>query len=291
MSRILVTGKNGQLGWELERALAPLAEVQAVDRETLDLADPDAIRRVVRASRPGVILNAAAYTAVDRAESDADQARAINAVAPGVLAEEAKRLGAWLVHYSTEYVFDGENTAAYVETDTPRPLNVYGQTKLEGEQAVQASGARHLIFRTSWLYGARGHNFLRTILRLRAERSELRIVDDQVGAPTWVRWVAEATAQVLAVLQQQREPAGLYHLTCAGSTSWYGFARAIAERVPASAGTQARLIPIPASEYPLPARRPMNSRLSNQRLQQDFGIALPSWESGLDLCLADYLSK
>jgi dTDP-4-dehydrorhamnose reductase len=288
----LVTGKGGQLGWELERALAPLGDVRAVDRETLDLSDPDSIRHYVRGSRPTIILNAAAYTAVDRAESEVEQARRINALAPAVLAEEAKRLGAWLVHYSTEYVFDGESAAAYVETDTPRPLNVYGQTKLEGEQAVQVSGAPHLIFRTSWLYGARGHNFMRTILRLRTERSELRIVDDQIGAPTWVRWVAEATAQVLTVLRQQRrEPEGLYHLTCGGSTSWYGFAKAIVERVPAISAPETKLTPIPTTEYPLPARRPKNSRLSNERLRQDFGITLPSWESGLELCLADYLSK
>lgn len=284
---ILLTGVKGQVGWELRRTLAPLGRVTAVDRAELDLADPDAIRAKVQAISPKLIVNPAAYTAVDRAEGEAEQARAINALAPAVLAEAAKDCGAILVHYSTDYVFDGTKTEPYTEDDAPHPLNVYGATKLEGEQAIRASGVRHLILRTSWVYETRGHNFLLTMQRLMRERHELKIVDDQVGAPTWARQIAEATALILAqCLSPARgadrpEPWGTYHLTCGGETSWYGFARAIAEL----GGFSTRLQPIPSSDYPTPARRPANSRLDNGKLERTFGLRLPDWREALELCL------
>lgn len=284
---ILLTGVKGQVGWELRRTLAPLGRVTAVDRAELDLADPDAIRAGVHALKPRVIVNPAAYTAVDRAESEAEQARAINAVAPAVLAEEAKRCGAILVHYSTDYVFDGSKPGPYLEDDPANPLNVYGATKWEGEEAIRASGVRHLILRTSWVYGTRGQNFLLTMQRLMRERAELKIVDDQIGAPTWSRLIAEATAQILAqCLSPARgadrpEPWGTYHLTCGGETAWYGFAQAIAEL----GGFSTRLLPIPSSDYPTPARRPANSRLDNGKLARNFGLRLPDWREALALCL------
>lgn len=284
---ILLTGVKGQVGWALRRSLASLGHITAVDREELDLADAAAIRARVRDLAPRIIVNPAAYTAVDRAESEAEQARAINAVAPGILAEEAKRCGAVLVHYSTDYVFDGAKPEPYLEDDPANPLNVYGATKWEGEQAIRASGVRHLILRTSWVYGRRGQNFLLTMQRLMHEREDLRIVDDQIGAPTWSQLIAEATAQILAqCLSPARgadrpEPWGTYHLTCGGATSWYGFARAIAEL----GGFSTRLLPIPSSDYPTPARRPANSRLDNGRLERTFGIRLPDWREALELCL------
>ena len=280
MTRILLTGRNGQVGWELERTLAPLAEIIAHDRAGLDLADLDRIRTVVRETRPDIIVNAAAYTAVDKAESEPDLAMAINGTAPGVLAEETKRLGALLVHYSTDYVFDGTKPAPYTEEDTPNPINAYGRSKLAGELAIQAVGGRHLILRTSWVYSLRGHNFLNTILRLAAERDELRIVDDQIGAPTWSHAIAEATGRLLALPQP---PEGLYHLSASGETSWHGFAKAIV----ATRGLATAVVPIPASDYPLPARRPANSRLDNCRLRKATGVALGDWQAQLALCLAD----
>jgi len=289
--KILLTGATGQVGWELRRSLACLGEVIAPDRGRMDLADAASVRRAVQALGPDLIVNPAAYTAVDRAESEPELARAINAVAPGVLAEEAARLGAVLVHYSTDYVFDGSKAGPYVEEDAPNPLNVYGQTKLAGEEAVRASGAAHLIFRTSWVYGLRGANFLLTMQRLMRERPELKIVDDQIGAPTWSRLIAEATAQVLARVfsppaargPRLAEPGGTYHLSCAGETSWYGFAAAIAELGKLEAVP--RLTPIPSSGYPTPARRPANSRLNNDRLEAAFGLRLPDWREALQLCL------
>ncbi|WIM06707.1 MAG: dTDP-4-dehydrorhamnose reductase [Candidatus Nitricoxidivorans perseverans] len=284
MIRILLTGKNGQVGRELERTLAPLGEVIALDRSGLDLADPDRIRAAVREAKPGIIVNAAAWTAVDRAESEEAAALAINGAAPGILAEESKRLGALLVHYSTDYVFNGTSARAYTEDDEPNPVGAYGRTKLAGEQAIRAAGGRHLIFRTSWVYGLHGHNFLKTILRLAAERDELRVVADQVGAPTWSRMIAEATALAIARLDGQD---GLYHLTAAGETSWHGFAEAIL-----AGALQAGLLEcsppvrrITTADFPTPARRPANSRLDNARLAADFGIALPGWGRQLDLCL------
>lgn len=284
---ILLTGAKGQVGWELRRSLAPLGNVTAVDSGAMDLACVDAIRAKVREVSPRIIVNPAAYTAVDKAEDERCRAQAVNAVAPGILAEEAKRCGAILVHYSTDYVFDGEKAGPYVEEDAPHPLNVYGQTKLAGEEAVRASGVRHLILRTSWVYGTRGSNFLLTMHRLMRERPELRIVDDQIGAPTWSRLIAEATAQILAqCLSPARgadrpEPWGTYHLSCGGATSWHGFASAIAEL----GGYKTRLVPIPSADYPTPARRPANSRLDNGKLERVFGLRLPDWRDALKLCL------
>lgn len=283
MRTILLTGSHGQIGWELQRTLVTLGRVVALDYYSLDLANPDSVRSAIRACSPQIIVNAAAYTAVDQAESEPDLALAVNGAAPGIMAEEAKKLGALLVHYSTDYVFDGAKTAPYAEDDRPNPINAYGRSKLAGDQAIAASGARYLIFRTSWVYGARGGNFLRTILRLAQERDELRIVDDQIGAPTWCRVIAEATAQVLACMQAREaaDACGTYHLSAAGSTSWYGFAQAILGH----AGSSCKIVPIPTREYPLPARRPANSVLSNARLNARFGIALPDWADALKLCL------
>lgn len=275
--RLLVTGSNGQVGRELVRTLAPLGEVVASDRAGADLARPDELVAAVRAARPAIIVNAAAYTAVDRAESEPEVARAVNAVAPGILAEEAKRLGALLVHYSTDYVFDGSKPAPYTEDDAPRPLNVYGRTKLEGEQAIRAADGRHLILRTSWVYGPRGSNFLLTMLRLGKERDELRVVDDQLGAPTSSAAIAEATARILG----SAEASGLFHLTASGRTSWHGFAAAIMRE----AGLSTRVVPIRSSEYPMAAKRPLNSVLSNDRLAATFGFRPSSWEDQLAACM------
>ena len=294
--RILLTGAEGQIGWELRRALAPLGTVTALDRRGLDLAHAEAIRARVAESDPQVIVNAGAYTAVDKAEAEPELAMAVNAAAPAVLAEEARRRGAALVHYSTDYVFDGEKDGPYVEDDVPRPLGAYGRSKLAGEQAVRASGAPHLVFRTSWIYAARGRNFLLTMLRLAREREELRVVSDQFGAPTWAREVADATSRVLARCAAEpdgpasaiRRLGGLYHLTAAGRTSWHGFAAAIVEHASRTPGVRAkRVTPIPTSEYPTPAARPKNSVLSSARLAQRFGVALPEWSASLPLCLAE----
>lgn len=282
MKRILLTGRNGQVGWELQRTLTPLGEVLAFDRTELDLADRDQLVAVVREAKPDIIVNAAAYTAVDQAESDVDSAWAINATAPGILAEEAKRLGALLVHYSTDYVFDGRKDGAYTEDDTPNPLNVYGRSKLGGEQAIAAAGGRHLILRTSWVYGNRGHNFLRTMLRLAGERDELRIVDDQHGAPTWSRLIAEATAFALV---RRDLPQGMFHLASRGETSWFGFA----EEIFANAGTglrRPRVSSCTTADYPLPAQRPANSRLDSGRFAREAGLELPDWADALALCMA-----
>jgi dTDP-4-dehydrorhamnose reductase len=279
---ILVTGARGQLGAELAPALAPLGRVVAVDRALLDLADADALVRVVREIAPAWIVNAAAYTAVDRAETERDTAFAINARAPGILAEEAKRLGAILVHYSTDYVFDGTRDVPYDETCAPNPLNVYGASKLAGEQAVAASGAAALTLRTSWVYGLRGSNFLLTIRRLAAERNVLRIVDDQVGTPNWTRALAEATASIVAQGRAEvAERAGLYHMSAAGQTSWHGFARAIIGDVP-----RPDVVPIASADYPTPALRPAYGVLATSRLRESFGIVLPEWRALLHRCLA-----
>lgn len=284
MKRILVIGRNGQVGWELERTLAPLGEVLACNRTRIDLAVPGDIRVAVREARPDIIVNAAAYTAVDKAESEPELAMAINGTAPGVLAEEANRSGALLVHYSTDYVFDGSKPTAYTEEDPPSPINSYGRSKLAGEQAIRTSGCRHLILRTSWVYGLRGQNFLRTMMRLAAERDELRIVDDQIGAPTWSRMIAQATALVLAAPEPVE---GLFHLTSAGQTSWFGFTEAILTSTRDKRDRTPRLTPISTSEYPLPAARPANSRLDCSRLMREAAISLPHWRVALDLCLQD----
>jgi len=290
-NRILVFGCIGQVGWELRHKLACLGPVTAIDYPQIDLSKPDSIRATVRAAQPAVIVNAAAYTAVDKAESEPELAMAINGTAPGVIAEEAKRLGSLLVHYSTDYVFDGAKQCPYVETDAPNPINVYGKTKLAGDQAIQAVGGDFLVLRTSWVYGARGSNFLLTMLRLAKEKPELRIVDDQIGAPTSSECIAQATADILAQLLAAAggglgECSGIYNLTSAGETSWFGFAKALLAQSAAAFGfTVPSLIPIRTSDYPRPARRPANSRLSCQRLAKTFGIAMPPWEDALSLVL------
>ncbi|HJS77989.1 MAG TPA: dTDP-4-dehydrorhamnose reductase [Burkholderiales bacterium] len=270
--RILLTGATGQVGWELRRTLAPLGEVRALDRFGLDLADVPTLVASVRALQPDVIVNSAAYTAVDKAESERDLAFAVNATAPRVLAEEARRIGAYLVHYSTDYVFDGEKPAPYAEDDATGPINVYGESKLAGEAAIRASGCRHLILRTSWVYGPRGKNFYLTMLRLAKERPELRVVDDQVGAPTSSLAIARATPVLIGKSAQ-----GLYHMTAAGETSWCGFARAILK----GAGLATPVVAIATSDYPTPARRPRNSRLDCSRLRHEHGVALAPWEEQL----------
>jgi dTDP-4-dehydrorhamnose reductase len=286
--RILIVGNAGQLGRELERVFAGFGPIVAVDRESVDLADPDQTRALVRRAAPEVILNAAAYTAVDRAESEMALAHAINALAPRVLAEEAVERNALLVHYSTDYVFDGSKHEPWTETDAPHPLNVYGACKLAGEQAIQNSQAKHLIFRTSWVYGPHGNNFLLTMLRLARERDRLSIVNDQSGAPTTSIELARAThAIVTGVLAGRfgppREWFGLYHMTCAGSVSWFGFAQAIFARASTLLGIKSpELTPIATKDYPTPAARPRNSVLSNAKLHARFGVQLPSWDSALE---------
>jgi dTDP-4-dehydrorhamnose reductase len=284
--KILLTGRDGQIGRELGRALAPLGAVSAVDIDEVDLADPDSVRRAVRRLDPDVMVNAAGYTAVDRAEAERDLAMAVNGTAPGVLAEEALRHEALLVHYSTDYVFDGEKDAPYLESDRPRPVNFYGESKLAGENAVRESGCSHLILRTSWVYGLHGRNFLRTILALARDREEIPVVDDQVGAPTWSGALADATARLVERIGGGGQPpGGTYHLTCGGSTSWCGFARAILEET--STRSPDRILPIPTSGYPTAAKRPPNSRLCCDRIRNDFGIALPDWRKSLRQCLGD----
>jgi dTDP-4-dehydrorhamnose reductase len=294
--RVLVTGAGGQVGAECARELDGRAEVLARDRAALDLAWPESVRDGVRAARPDVIVNCAAYTAVDRAETDREAAHAINAVAPGVLGEEAKRCGALLLHFSTDYVYDGTKPAAYVEDDAVNPLSVYGVTKLEGERAVAASGCAHVILRTSWVYGPRGKNFLFTMLRLGRERPELRVVDDQLGAPTSSRALARLVREILdrggdtdEISRDEVErcggASGVYHATAAGTTTWFGFARAIFEEMQRQKRLDfapPRLTPIATREYPTPARRPANSVLSNAKLRSAFGVEIADWRSGLE---------
>jgi dTDP-4-dehydrorhamnose reductase len=285
---ILVTGRDGQVGFELARALAPLGEVRAVDVADVDLRDAGAARDLVRDVRPSIVVNPAAYTAVDKAESDADVARAVNAVAPGILAEEAARLGAPFIHYSTDYVFDGEKRAPYTEEDTPNPTGAYGRTKLAGEEAVRCAGGRHVILRLAWVYGTRGQNFLLTMLRLGRERRALRVVDDQIGAPTWCRMIAEATAPLCRdLLAGAGLASGVYHLPAGGSTSWFGFAKEIFDRAKELLpGGPPSLEPIPTEAYPTPARRPAYSVLSGAKIAAAAGIALPHWREQLGLALA-----
>jgi dTDP-4-dehydrorhamnose reductase len=278
--KVLLTGRGGQVGWELERTLA--GDIVALDRERLDLASPSAIAEAIRTAKPDVIVNAAAYTAVDLAESEPHKARAINAEAPGVMAEAARRLGALLVHYSTDYVFDGSKAGPYAEDDSPNPLGVYGRTKLEGERAIQESGCRHLILRTCWVYGARGRNFLLTMLRLAAERPELRVVDDQVGSPTWSRAISRATVELLARGVENE----LVHVACEGYASWFRFADEIVRRTPERRPAQPAVVPIASSDYPTPARRPLNSRLSTAKLAGLLGHGQPPWQDSLAECLA-----
>jgi dTDP-4-dehydrorhamnose reductase len=275
--KILLTGAGGQVASALCTTLPPIGEVLALGRQQLDLADVLAIRQVVRSAAPAVIVNAAAYTAVDRAESEQDMAFAINAVAPEVLAQEAARLGALFVHFSTDYVFDGEKKTPYIEEDAPNPLNVYGRSKLAGERAIQNSGCRYLLLRTSWIYAEHGKNFLLTILRLAREGRELRVVDDQVGAPTSSAMIARAAAQAILRIERDRIGQGLFHMTATGAVTWCDFAKAIldAVRIPAS------VVPISSAEYPTAARRPRNSRMDSSKLGV-LGISMPTWRQGLD---------
>ena len=294
--RILIVGSTGQLGRELRRSFAGIGSVLAVDRAQCDLADPESIRAQVRSAAPDIVLNAGAYTAVDRAESERELAYAINATAPGILAEEASRRGALLVHYSTDYVFDGSKHEPWTEDDAPNPLNVYGASKLAGEQAVAAAGGRFLVFRTSWVYGPHGKNFLFTMLRLGSERERLSIVDDQFGAPTTSIELAHATCAIVEGVVAGRfgaEPdwAGLYHMTCAGSTSWFGFAQAIFQRAAGQLVRTPELAPIPSESYPTPARRPRNSVLSNARLTARFGVELAPWTAALDAVFEELASN
>lgn len=292
---LLVTGSSGQVGFELLRELAALGTVVVPPRSELDLARPESIREVVNRVRPTVIVNAGAYTAVDKAESDRDRCFAVNATAPGVLAEAARRVGSALIHYSTDYVFDGRKTTPYVETDSVAPLNVYGESKLAGERAIAEVGGSWIVLRTSWVYGARGNNFLRTMLRLARKRDELRVVDDQTGAPTWCRSIAAATAQLLAraggadrISEHIAQAAGVYHLSSSGQTSWAGFARAILSRDPRAAEQRCtQVVGIPTSEYPTPAARPAWSVLDNSRISARFGLHIPPWESELDRAMRE----
>lgn len=291
--KILLTGKTGQVGSQLERCLQGLGDIVALNSTQMNLADLDQVRAVIREHKPNLIVNPAAYTAVDQAEREADLAMKVNGEAPGVIAEEAKKLGAALIHYSTDYVFDGTKQGAYVEDDATNPLNVYGSTKLAGEQAIAAVGVSHLILRTTWVYGMHGKNFLRTVMRLAQERDELRIVSDQYGAPTWARTVADTTAHIIARLQAGVSPkdglaqaaweqhSGIYHLTAQGHTTWYGFTKAILNHP--SIAKKPTVTPIRSEEYPVPARRPANSVLSCERLINTF-CGLPQWDEALRLC-------
>lgn len=296
MRRILLIGKNGQVGWELQRTLAPLGQTIALDRQGMDLADQDGIRRVIREVNPSLIVNAAAYTAVDQAEEKSDLVMTINGVAPGVMAEEAKRIGASIIHYSTDYVFDGIKATPYTEEDKPQPLSYYGRSKLAGEEAIRAAGASYLIVRTSWVYGTRGRNFLLTVLKLASERNELKIVDDQIGAPTWSRMIAETTADILAqhliTGNNDANPfiheSGIYNLSASGQTSWYGFAKSIlSHTITRMRSKTVHVIPISSAEYPSTAQRPRNSLLNHEKTIRRYGLVMPDWEDALKLCLEE----
>jgi dTDP-4-dehydrorhamnose reductase len=291
--KILLTGKNGQVGFELQRALAPLGEVVAPDREACDLGDAGALRELVRRIAPDVIVNPAAYTAVDKAESDQEAAFAINARAPGVLGEEAARLGALVVQFSTDYVFDGSKDGAYSEADTPAPQSVYGRSKYEGEKALAEANARHLILRTSWVVGAHGGNFAKTMLRLAKERDKLTVINDQIGAPTGADLLADITAHALRAAQQQPVLSGTYHAVASGETSWHGYAKHVVEFA-RNAGQPIKVAadaiePVPTSAFPTPAKRPGNSRMNTRKLQETFGFTLPPWQTGVERMLTEVL--
>lgn len=296
--KILLLGKNGQVGWELQRSLAPLGELIALDAQSTnfcgDLANLNGLAQTILAIKPDVIVNAAAYTAVDRAESEPELAHTINALAPSVLAEEAKRIGAWLIHYSTDYVFDGSGETPRLEGEKTAPLNVYGQTKLAGEQAIQASQCKHLIFRTSWVYAARGANFAKTMLKLAQERDALKVIDDQVGAPTGADLLADVTAQAIRHAMQHPEVSGLYHLVARGETTWYRYAQFVIDYA-RQAGVAIKVAPdaiqaVPTSAFPTAAKRPLNSRLDTRHLQNTFDLNLPDWQSGVTRMLTEVLN-
>ena len=297
--KILLLGKNGQVGWELQRSLAPLGEVVALGSDSQqycgDFTDLQGIAETVRAIAPDIIVNAAAHTAVDKAESEAELARTINALAPGVLAQEAKRLDAWLVHYSTDYVFDGSGDQPWLETDATGPLGVYGASKLEGEQLIQQAGCKHLIFRTSWVYGARGGNFAKTMLHLAQERESLKVIDDQMGAPTGAELLADVTAHAIRTAQRNLEVSGLYHLVAAGETSWHGYASFVLDFA-RQAGMTLKVspdavYPVLTSAFPTPAKRPHNSRLNTEKLQDTFDLSLPHWQSGVERMLTEIMDE
>jgi len=304
--RILLLGRNGQVGWELQRSLAPLAEVVALERNPVasggsqvadlsdlsgDLCNPEALTETVRVVRPDIVVNAAAYTAVDKAEAEPDTAEAINAVAPGVLARTCAEVNAWLIHYSTDYVFDGSGDKPWREEDRPAPLNVYGRSKLEGEARIRASGCRHLIFRTSWVYAARGSNFPKTILRLAGERDALKVIDDQVGAPTGADLLADITAHAVRAVAGNETLGGTYHVAAAGTTTWFDYASFVIAQARESGFpvtiAPAGIAPVASSEYPTPAQRPRNSRLDCRKLEQTFGLRLPPWQHGVARLVAE----
>ncbi len=297
--KILLLGKNGQVGWELQRALAPLGEVVALDRHSAghlraDFAEPESLAAVVRAVAPNIIVNAVAHTAVDKAESEPALAQAVNATAPAVLAREAQVLGAWLLHYSTDYVFDGRGSTPWDEGSPTGPLSVYGRTKLEGENAIRASGCRHLLLRTSWVYATRGNNFAKTMLRLAKERERLTVIDDQTGAPTGADLLADVAAHMLRTAMQTAQVQGTYHVAAEGETTWHGyarhvieFARALGQPITVPAGA---IEAVPTSAFPTPARRPGNSRMNTHKLRATFGLSLPPWQSGVERMLTEVLT-
>ena len=301
--KILLFGKNGQVGWELQRSLAPLGELVVLDSESREwcgnFTDLDGIAETVRSVAPDVIVNAAAHTAVDKAESEPELARTINTLAPGVLAQEAKRSNAWLIHYSTDYVFDGSGEQPWLETDTAAPLSVYGATKLEGEQRIQQSGCRHLILRTSWVYGARGANFAKTMLKLASEqdseRDSLKVINDQFGAPTGADLLADITAHAIRLAVRRPELSGLYHAVAGGVTSWHGYASFVLDfarraAIPLKVSPDA-IQAVPTSAFPTAAKRPLNSRLNTSKLQHTFDLNLPSWQDGVTRMLTEILDK
>ena len=297
--KILLLGRNGRVGWELQRALAPIGELTSLDSDSpaplrADFREPESLAATVRELRPDVIVNAAGHTGVDKAENEPDLARRLNAEAPAVLAREAAAQGAWLVHYSTDYVFDGSGNIARAEDSPTGPLNVYGRSKLEGEQAIRASGCRHLILRTSWVHSARGGNFAKTILRLAQERDRLAVIDDQIGAPTGAELLADVTAHAIRAVGESPSLGGTYHLVASGETSWHGYARHVIEFARA-AGAPVKvaadsIAAVPSSEFPTPAERPKNSRLDTAKLRSSFGLTLPPWQTGVDRMLAELLT-
>ena len=308
--RILLLGKGGQVGWELQRSLSTLGQVTALDFDTTevdgvpvcgDFSQPERVAQTVLALKPDVIVNAAAHTAVDKAESEPEFARLLNATTPGLIAQEAKQLGAWLIHYSTDYVFDGSGTTPWVEDAATAPLNVYGQTKWEGEQAIAQSGCQHIILRTSWVYGARGGNFAKTMLKLAQEREELKVINDQMGAPTGADLLADVTAHIIARIKTSSHAAGLnqtlggtYHCVAAGQTTWFDYANHVlsaAKAIKPAMDIKARVLPVPTSAFPTPAKRPHNSRLNTGKLQNTFGLALPHWQAGVNRMLTEFLDQ